>query len=286
MSGRKKPLHIPPGAPGHPRLPGTETGPRGYKSKEDGPEPRTEPRSKPRREGKPGPAAARSHRVDFLYEDEDLVFVDKPEGLPVIAAEGSRAKSLYDIVTERIRQKNPKGRAAVVHRLDRESSGVLVFAKSAKAKTRLMSRWDEMARERLYVALVEGEFGEAEGRLESWLAEAGPSRMRMAEPGERGALKAVTHYRVLGAGKGYSLLELSLETGRKHQIRVQLAGEGHPIAGDERYGSHRDPLGRLCLHASLLVLEQPTTGEILRVESPVPPGFAAALKGPGKSPRG
>ena len=213
--------------------------------------------------------------------------MDKPAGLPVIAAEGSKAPSLYDIVTEHIRRKNPKGRAAVVHRLDRESSGVLVFAKSGRAKTALMSRWDEAAVERLYVALVEGEMAEDSGRLESWIVEAGPSRMRSASPGEKGSLKALTAYRVLARGGGFSLVELSLETGRKHQLRVQLSNAGHPIAGDERYSSRLDPAGRLCLHAASLVLIQPFTGEELRVESPCPPEFKAALSPEkGRRPRG
>jgi 23S rRNA pseudouridine1911/1915/1917 synthase len=205
------------------------------------------------------------------------VAVDKPAGLPVIAAEGSRSKSLYDIVTAYIRIKHPKGRAAVVHRLDRESSGALVFAKSSRAKTAVMSHWNELAKERVYHALVEGEIAEDKGRLDSWLVEAGPSRMRVAEPGERLALHAITEYRVIGRGGGYSLLSLSLETGRKHQIRVQLAAMGHPIAGDEKYGSRKDPVGRLCLHAVLLVLEHPFTGQLLRIECAPPPEFAAAL---------
>lgn len=289
---------IPPGAPGHPlgggpRPSGKWKGPRPKPGKAtrdfdaaerpDKPPRATARPSKPTGLAAPAPKRRLSSGVAFLHEDSYLIAVDKPAGLPVIAPEGSRAKSLYDIVTERIHRRNPKGRAAVVHRLDRDSSGVLVFATTASVKKVLMSRWDKLARERTYEALVEGNIEEEGGRIESWLAEAGPSRMRVAEPGERGALKAITDYRVLGRGQGYSLLELSLQTGRKHQIRVQLASEGHPIAGDERYGSRRDPAGRLCLHAVRLVLEHPVTGEVLRFESPAPPEFAAALGAAGKA---
>jgi 23S rRNA pseudouridine1911/1915/1917 synthase len=245
--------------------------------------------------GSMGNARPGSH-VEFLYEDEDIVAVDKPCGLPTISPEGSRSKSLYDIVTAHIQRRNPKGRAAVVHRLDRDTSGVIVFAKSARAKTVLMSTWNESVDERLYVALVEGtltaslhgssttatrepEAGTGEGMLDSWLSDADPFRVRQVPPGTRGALRAVTRYRVLAKGDGFSLLELSLETGRRHQIRAQLAAVGCPVAGDERYGSRRDPLGRLGLHAAVISLKRPSDGATIRVECPAPPGFAAALRG-------
>jgi 23S rRNA pseudouridine1911/1915/1917 synthase len=243
---------------------------------------------KRRRQGRRG-------EVQFLYEDDNLIAVDKPEGLPVIAPEGSRAASLYDLVTDHIRTRNPHGRAAVVHRLDRDSSGVLVFAKNAETKRELMGNWATLARERRYVALVEGEIAEDSGRFESWLLEVGPNRVRVAEPKEKGALKAATDYSVIDRGNGYTLLELSLETGRKHQIRAQLSASGHPIAGDARYGAHGDPAGRLCLHATLLILESPADHAVHTFTSPVPDSFARALKAKprlqgkaasGKSPSG
>ena len=215
--------------------------------------------------------------VQFIYQDEDIIAVLKPEGLPVIAPDGSRALSLYDIVTDEIRRTNPHGRAAVVHRLDRESSGVLVFAKNADAKRRLMEHWAELAVERRYTALVEGELPQETGQFKSWLASVGDNRVRVVEEGTRGAHEALTDYRVLGRGAGLSLVELSLETGRKHQIRAQLAAAGHPIVGDFRYGAKCDTLGRLGLHATLLVLRHPETGALLRFESPAPESFKLAL---------
>lgn len=288
MSSHKRARPIPPGAPGHPKITGPAPGStRPLKGRYPAPLPKKE---KP--EGKPERAQASSLRkppkattarglkgqVGFIFEDRDIIVVDKPEGLPVIAPEGSRAPCLYDAVTERIRRKNPKGRAAVVHRLDRESSGVLVFATSGRVKTILMSHWDEMARERVYQALVEGSMEESHGHLVNWLVEAGPSRMKTVIAGTEGSQKAITDYRVIAKGGGYSLLELSLETGRKHQIRVQLAATGHPIAGDERYGATTNPAGRLCLHAVLLTLEHPSTGEVKRFESPAPESFLAACR--------
>ena len=233
---------------------------------------------KPRDQGRPGRP---DRHVEFLYEDDDIVAVDKPCGLPTISPEGSRSKSLYDIVTSHIQRRNPKGRAAVVHRLDRDTSGVIVFAKNARAKTALMSTWNESVDERLYVALAEGSPPEAEGVLDSWLSEHDPFRVRQVPPGTRGALRAVTRYRLVAEGDGLSLLEVSLETGRRHQIRAQLAAIGCPVAGDERYGARRDPLGRLGLHAAVISLKRPSDGTTIRVECPAPPGFAAALRGTG-----
>lgn len=217
--------------------------------------------------------------VTFLYEDDELIAVDKPSGLPTISPEGTRSKSLYDIVSAHIQKRNPKGRAAVVQRLDRDTSGVIVFAKSARAKAALMSTWNESVDERTYVALVEGNLPSSEGVLDTWLSEVDPYRVRQAPAGSKGSLRAITRYRVLGEGDGLSLVELSLETGRRHQIRVQLAEAGCPVTGDERYGSHRDPLGRLGLHATVIALNRPSDGTPVRVECPAPPGFAAALRG-------
>ena len=236
---------------------------------------------------KPGLRKGGRDRVEFLYEDDDIVAVDKPCGLPTISPEGSRSKSLYDIVTAHIQRRNPKGRAAVVHRLDRDTSGVIVFAKNARAKTALMSAWNESVDDRRYVALVEGALPSPEGVFDTWLSEVDPYRVHQVPAGTRGALRAVTRYRVLSQGDGFSLVELSLETGRRHQIRVQLAAAGCPVAGDERYGSRRNPAGRLCLHAILLELERPFGGGPLRVESPEPAEFRSALRGNGQAhPRG
>lgn len=220
-------------------------------------------------------------RVDFVYEGEGLVVIDKPSGLPTVAPEGSRAKSAYDYVTERIRRRNPKGRAAVVHRLDRDSSGLVVFAMDARGKALLMGAWDELVLERRYLALIEGALAESEGVMEDWLYEPVLGRVRVGAKGDKGvsgnALLARMGYHVVERGPAYSLVELSLETGRKHQIRAQLAARGCPIAGDGRYGARSDPAGRLCLHAAVLELKPRRGAEPLRFESPAPASFTKAL---------
>jgi len=212
-------------------------------------------------------------KIEYLYEDRDIIVVSKPAGLAVIAPEGSRAKTLYDLVTDHMRKTSPHARPAVVHRLDRDTSGVMMFAKSAMGKKILMSRWNGLVRERLYVALAEGPFREESGVFDSWLVENRAGTVYVADEGTRGALRAVTKWRVLKAGERYCLLELSLETGRKHQIRAQLSAAGHPVAGDARYGARGDPLGRLCLHATILTLEHPFSGRVMRFESPFPDEF-------------
>jgi|GEM_PF-166481 len=303
---------IPAGAPGHPREAGGSGPSRRAPPHERSTAPRTAERNTPRHAGPTAGGASELRRggasdlrrggasdlrrggasdlrrggsplrsivsaVEFLYEDDALIAVNKPAGLPVIAPEGGRAKSLYDIVTDRIRKANPKGRAAVVHRIDRDTSGLVVFAKGAATKRALMAGWDDIVRERRYLALVEGEMEIREGRRESWLIENRGGTVYEARPMSRGAKRAGTRWRVLAVGSGLSLLELSLETGRKHQIRVQLAALGHPVAGDERYGSRIDPLGRLCLHAELIELALPGRSAPLRLECPAPPAFRAAL---------
>ncbi|GAB6275625.1 MAG: hypothetical protein SAMD01599839_01650 [Rectinema sp.] len=212
-------------------------------------------------------------KIEYLYEDRDIIVVSKPAGIAVIAPEGSRAKTLYDIVTDHMRRTNPHARPAVVHRLDRDTSGVMMFAKSAMGKKILMSRWNELVKERIYVALAEGTFQEESGLFDSWLVENRAGTVYVAKAGTGGALRAVTKWRVLRGGNRYCLLELSLETGRKHQIRAQLSAVGHPVAGDARYGARGDPLGRLCLHATTLTIEHPFTRHIMRFESPFPDEF-------------
>jgi 23S rRNA pseudouridine1911/1915/1917 synthase len=224
--------------------------------------------------------------VEFLYEDENLIAVDKPAGLPVISPEGGRGRSLYDIVTDRIRKKNPKGRAAVVHRIDRDTSGLVIFATNAATKKLLMEGWDEIVRERRYLALVEGEMEAPEGRRESWLIENRAGAVYETKPKSRGAKRAATRWKVVDSGMGLSLLEVSLETGRKHQIRVQLAAMGHPVAGDERYGSRIDPLRRLGLHAELIELALPGSRPPVRFECPAPATFRQALGGRRPTVRG
>jgi 23S rRNA pseudouridine1911/1915/1917 synthase len=205
----------------------------------------------------------------LVHEDEDLLVVDKPAGLLTIATEAERERTVYRLLRDWL-QARDGGRVFVVHRLDRETSGLLVFARTAGAKQSLQAQFEARTPERVYVARVEGAVREAAGTLAGRLADEGGPRVRLAHAGE--GREAVTHYRVLERRPEATLLELTLVTGRRGQIRAQLAAFGHPIAGDRTYGSRRDPLGRVCLHATRLGFVHPRGGRVA-FESPAPPAF-------------
>jgi 23S rRNA pseudouridine1911/1915/1917 synthase len=206
-----------------------------------------------------------------VHEDDALLVVEKPAGLLTIATERERGRTAYRLLWDYLAGGRPRGRPFVVHRLDRETSGLLLVAKSPAAKRDLQSQFEARAVERVYVAVVEGIVEPDRGTLESRLRE-GP---RLAvRPARRGGRVAITRFRVLERRGHATLLELALETGRRHQIRVQLAAMGHPVVGDRVHGRRRDPLRRLCLHAIRLGFRHPATGAFVRFESAPPPGFA------------
>src|SRR5262245_48574818 len=211
-------------------------------------------------------------RIRLVHEDEDLIVVDKPAGLLTIATERERERTLYAHLTARARTRRPPGRVFVVHRLDRLASGLLVFATSPDAKAALQAQFAARTVERGYLAVVEGRPAEAAGKVVTRLVEDEPGRVRATRDPGRGRV-AVTHWRVVRAGAHHTLVEVRLETGRRNQIRVHLAGLGHPIAGDAAYGSRTDPFGRLALHAHVLGFDHPRTGKRLHFVSPAPRAF-------------
>jgi len=214
----------------------------------------------------------------ILYEDRDIIAVDKPSGLLTTAAGAERERTVYWILCEYLRKRGEKRRAAVVHRLDRDTSGVLVFAKSDAAKRALMENWNEAVIERRYAALAEGDFPAAQGRIDEPLGEDRGGRVVVVPEGTPGALRAATRWRVRGSGNGYTLLELELETGRRNQIRAHLDWAGRPVAGDRKYDARTDPIRRLALHAEKLVVRHPADGRVMDFEVPAPAEFARALK--------
>ena len=218
----------------------------------------------PRRE------AAPSLPFPILYEDERLLVVDKPAGLLTVANEGERLNTAYRMVTAYVRGGGPEQRIFIVHRLDRDTSGVLLFAKDPQAKAALQDNWDHIVRRRSYAAVVEGVPPQQEGTVRSFLRETATHLVYEAPTGK----EAVTHYRVLRQGRGYSLVAVEIETGRKNQIRVQLSGLGCPVVGDKQYGARTSPLGRLCLHAVILELDNPLSGQPLALRAPAPRAFA------------
>lgn len=213
----------------------------------------------------------------ILFEDAVLIVIEKPAGLLSMASETERERTAYAYLTEYIRHGKPRSEARVwiVHRLDRETSGLMVFAKSEEAKQALQAEWNEA--DKRYLAVIEGNLPADEGVMRSHLDESRPYMVYSVQrPNEQTRL-AVTNYRVLKRGASYALLELSLETGRRNQIRVHLADAKCPVVGDEKYGARTNPVRRLALHASSLQFPHPTSGELLRFESPLPSELAGLV---------
>jgi 23S rRNA pseudouridine1911/1915/1917 synthase len=213
------------------------------------------------------PRGALPPGLALVYEDEDVIVVEKPAGLLTIATQRERVRTVYAHLMAHARRRTPPARVFVVHRLDRLASGLLVFATSAAAKRTLQAQFAAHTVERTYVAVVEGRVARAEGTISSRLLEDTPGLVRETHDPGRGRL-AVTRWHVRRTGARHTLLEVRLETGRRNQIRVQLVGLGHPIAGDAAYGSRTNPFGRLALHACRLGFDHPRTGARLRFVSP------------------
>jgi len=206
----------------------------------------------------------------LVHEDDEILVVDKPSGLLTIATESERERTAYRLLRSWFARRGASSHLFIVHRLDRETSGLLVFAKSVAAKEHLQAQFAVRTAERLYVALAEGVMRQDEGSFVSRLVETRALRVRITERGD--GKEAITRYRVLERRRTSTLVELRLVTGRRAQIRAQLAAAGHPIAGDAQYGSRTDPLKRLALHATRLAFVHPR-GARMSFESPPPAAF-------------
>lgn len=189
---------------------------------------------------------------EILYEDDDLIAINKPAGLLSMASDSEKEKTAYHLVRSYLKSKDSKAMVFVVHRLDRDTSGVLLFAKNERIKRQLQDHWNELVKVRGYQALVEGKFKQDHGTLKHYLSESKTQQVYVSNA-KTGKL-AITHYRVLETYKDTSLLEIELATGRKNQIRVQMAHIGHPLVGDRKYNPKGIRNSRLCLHAHRLVI--------------------------------
>lgn len=207
----------------------------------------------------------------ILHEDEDVLVVLKANGLLTVATERERETTAQAYLNAYLKEKG-EDRVHVVHRLDRETSGVLIFAKNFEAREKLKEKFAVHDVERVYIALIEGELDPPQGTFRSYLRERKDLRMESVDLHPDAKL-AVTHYRTIESNGRYSMLEIRLETGRKNQIRTHLAEAGHPVLGDRLYGSTVNPLGRLGLHAKLLGFEHPATGKRMVFTAPVPKSF-------------
>jgi 23S rRNA pseudouridine1911/1915/1917 synthase len=218
----------------------------------------------------------KSRKFNIIYEDKDIIVIDKPAGMLSVSTGGGEENTAYRLVNDYLR--NKRGRVWIVHRLDRETSGVMLFAKSEKIKLKLQDNWEDMAVVRGYVAVVDGKVKVPERKITSWLKQT-KSLVVYSSNRENDGKLAITNYRVLQIADKFSLLELSLETGRKNQIRVHMKDIGHSVVGDKKYGSLTNPFNRLGLHASLLTIKHPTSGENMNFESGIPGVFIKLFNG-------
>lgn len=241
---------------------------------------------KPIREGETAPQPAPKGRVKaqpkekfsvkILYEDDDFIAVDKPAGLLSVESDKER-ECAYGYVTEYLQGKDKNARAFILHRIDKETSGVLVFAKNVKIHSMLKMYWNDLVQTREYFAVAEGILEKKADTIVCYLKE-NVNNLVYATSDPTGQ-KAITHYEVIKENEKYSLLKVKIDTGRKNQIRVQLKWIGHPVVGDEKYGGKengtlaKSPIARLGLHASKLDFIHPVTKEVLSINAPLPPSF-------------
>lgn len=218
----------------------------------------------------------RNRYVKLVYEDKWLVVVEKNVGILSMAA-GHKSLNVKAVLDDYFRKTRQACTAHVVHRLDRDTSGLLIYAKDMETEQMLERSWHEMVYDRRYIAVLSGEMEQDEGTVASWLKD-NAAYYTYSSPVDNGGKYAVTHFFTLDRTTEHSLVEFKLETGRKNQIRVHAADLGHPVCGDTKYGNGDNPIGRLCLHAFLLCFVHPRTHEQLEFETPVPPAFRALFK--------
>lgn len=211
-------------------------------------------------------------RMDLIYEDESFIVIDKECGLLSVAAGKENEDTAFSILNRYVRHKKKNAELYVVHRLDKHTSGIMMFTKNKDFQQKLQDNWEEAVTKRIYYAVAEGSVENDDGEIISWLKENKALVMYSSQTDGDGQ-KAVTRYHVMKRNAQYSLLKVELETGRKNQIRVHLKDIGHSVAGDKKYGAKTDPLRRLALHAGILEFSHPLTGESMHFETPVPALF-------------
>jgi 23S rRNA pseudouridine1911/1915/1917 synthase len=217
-----------------------------------------------------------SRVLKIVYEDAYIIVINKREGLLTIGTDKQKERTAHSILNEYVQRTGKQNRIYIVHRLDKDTSGLLVFAKDEKTKFNLQDNWERAVKERRYVAVLSGEMEKDSGTVTSWLKD-NLMHISYSSPLKNDGDYAVSHYKTIKRGNGYSLVEFQLETGRKNQIRVHAQDLRHPVVGDVKYGDGTDPIGRLALHAFKLAFYHPVTGELLDFETPYPNSFKRLL---------
>ncbi|MCX4365197.1 MAG: RNA pseudouridine synthase [Bacilli bacterium] len=211
-------------------------------------------------------------KLDIIYEDKELIVVNKPAHMLTIATEDEKVNTLYHKVYEYLKRKNKSNKVFIVHRLDRDTSGIVLFAKNQKLKELLQNDWNNCAITREYIAVVEGYVDPVKQTIKEYLKET-KTLLTYATDDSSGK-EAITEYEVIKRSKAFSTLKINIKTGRKNQIRVAMQNINHPIIGDKKYGSTKNPLRRICLHALKLEIIHPISKKVYTFETRHPREFA------------
>lgn len=217
-------------------------------------------------------------KLPIIYEDEYIIALNKPFGVLSVASDKEKAITAYRMVMDYVQEKNKHNRIFVVHRLDKETSGVLIFAKTEELKNEFQNNWNDLVTKRGYYAVTEGVFKKKEDKVTNYLKMNSLNLMYVASSKDPKALKCVTEYKVIKENEKYSLLDVNIHSGRKNQIRVTLGSLGHYVLGDDKYGEPENPINRLCLHAYELDIKNPLTGKAYKLTAKMPDDFMKLIK--------
>ena len=221
--------------------------------------------------------ATKGSRLKVIFENDEIIVINKPSGLLTIASDKEKEHTAYRLVNEHVQSTNKNARIFIVHRLDQDTSGVLMFAKSVEIQNAFQKDWNDIVSKRGYYAIIKGCPVEEKGIIKSYLHKSKTNEMYSGHRSKTGKF-AETHYTVIKKGEFYSLVDVNILTGRKNQIRVHFKDLGFPIVGDKKYEGDKSPIERLCLHAYELKVKHPITGKMLNFKSNPPKEFASLVK--------
>ena len=214
--------------------------------------------------------------LPIIFENDEIIVINKPSGLLSIASDKEKGATAYRMLTDYVQQKDKHNRIFVVHRLDEDTSGVLMVAKNPKIQEALQNDWNSLVKKRGYYAIVDGKMKNKEGTITSYLKKNAQNMMYSTK--DKSGQYAITHYKVIKENNSYSLLDVNIDSGRKNQIRVHLGDLGHNVIGDDKYGNPSNPLKRLGLHAYCLELVHPFTKKVMKFTAPMPKEFDTLFK--------
>ena len=214
----------------------------------------------------------KKRKLNIIYEDKEILVINKPSGLLTVSTPKEKEKTLFHEVSEYVKKSNPKAKIFIINRLDKDTSGIVLFAKNQSVKYMYQNNWDKLAVKRCYVAVVKGTLKQKIGTIKSYLKETKTLLVYSSNDKKEGKL-AITNYKVLKENNKYSMLDIEIKTGRKNQLRVHLNDIGNPILGDKKYGNIKSPLNRLTLHASYMLLINPKTKKQMEFICDIPKSF-------------